>query len=261
MVTMIIDTHAHLMFDQFKGKEIDVLKKAAGVGVGRIINVGCSKDASRQAYEMLAKYDGKSGVSLYASLGLHPYDVLDLSDDLLSEWEGWIKKEKRIVAIGEIGLDYFKAQVSKDKQKEAFIKQLEFAERVGLPVIIHNREADEDTFEILLKYPKIKAVFHCYGSDLPFARKLWDHGYFTSFTGVITYPNAKNLHEVVRECPDWTVIVETDCPFLAPQRVRGSVNEPSYVVDVLKEIAKIKGRDFADIEELQERNVKGFYGV
>jgi len=269
---MIIDTHAHLMFDQFKGKEADVFKRASDAGVKKIINVGCSLEASKQAYEMLEKYDGVSGVSLYASLGLHPYDVLDLSDDLLSEWEGWIAKDKRIVAIGEIGLDYYvrpggRADNSpilnapKEKQKEAFVRQLEFAVRVGLPVIIHNREADDDTFEILRSYPNLKAVFHCYGSNLKFAQKLWENGYATSFTGVITYPNAKNLHEVVRECPDWTIMVETDCPFLAPQRVRGSVNEPAYVADVLKEVAKIKGRDLVEIEALQEKNVREFYGV
>jgi len=258
---MIIDTHAHLMFDQFKGKEADILKRAYDAGVGKIINVGCSLKASKQAYEMLAKYDGVGGVSLYASLGLHPYDVLDLSDELLDEWAGWIAKEKRIVAIGEIGLDYFKATVPKDKQKEVFIKQLGFAVRVDLPVIIHNREADDDTFEILREFPKARCVFHCYGSDLKFAQKLWAAGYMTSFTGVITYPNAKNLHEVVRECPDWTIMVETDCPFLAPQKVRGSVNEPAYVVEVAEAVAKIKGKDLKEIEGLQERNAKKFYGI
>lgn len=258
---MIIDTHAHLMFDQFKGKEAEVLKRAADAGVKKIINVGCSLKASKQAYEMLEKYDGVGGVSLYASLGLHPYDVLDLSDELLDEWAGWIAKEKRIVAIGEIGLDYFKATVPKDTQKEAFIKQLEFAVRVGLPVIIHNREADDDTFEILSEFPKARCVFHCYGSDLEFAQKLWAAGYATSFTGVITYPKADNLREVVAACPDSKFMVETDCPFLAPQSKRGECNEPAYVPEVLKEIAKIIGRDLAEIEALQEENVKRFYGV
>ena len=258
---MIIDTHAHLMFDQFKGKEADVLKRAYGAGVGKIINVGCSLKASKQAYEMLAKYDGVGGVSLYASLGLHPYDVLDLSDELLDEWAEWIAKEKRIVAIGEIGLDYFKATVPKEKQKEAFIKQLEFAVRVGLPVIIHNREADDDTFEILREFPKARCVFHCYGSNLKFAQKLWAAGYMTSFTGVITYPKADSLREVVAACPDGMFMVETDCPFLAPQKVRGSVNEPAYVVEVLEAVAKIRGKDLKEIEGLQERNAKEFYGV
>jgi len=258
---MIIDTHAHLMFDQFKGKEADISKRASDAGVGKIINVGCSLKASKQAYEMLAKYDGVGGVSLYASLGLHPYDVLDLSDELLDEWAGWIAEEKRIVAIGEIGLDYFKATVPKEKQKEAFVKQLEFAVRVGLPVIIHNREADDDTFEILREFPKARCVFHCYGSNLKFAQKLWAAGYMTSFTGVITYPKADSLREVVAACPDEMFMVETDCPFLAPQSRRGECNEPAYVVEVAETVAKIRGKDLKEIEELQERNAKKFYGI
>lgn len=249
------------MFDQFKGKEAEVLKRASEAGVGKIINVGCSLKASKQAYEMLSKYDGVSGVSLYASLGLHPYDVLDLSDELLDEWAGWIAKDKRIVAIGEIGLDYFKATVPKDKQKEGFIKQLEFAVRVGLPVIIHNREADNDTFEILREFPKARCVFHCYGSNLEFAEKLWAAGYMTSFTGVVTYPKADNLREVAAACPDSKFMVETDCPFLAPQIHRGLTNEPAFVLDVVREVARVKGAEFNEIEKMQERNVKEFFGI
>lgn len=282
---MIIDTHAHLMFDQFKGEVPEILKRAGEAGVGKIINVSCSVESSFQAADMVEKYGagaGKSGVSagvsagahgveLFATVGLHPYDVLDLSDDLLDKWTGLIGGSlvKKIVAVGEIGLDYFKSKVPKEDQKAGFRRQLQFAERVGLPVIVHNREADEDTFGILREYPKIRAVFHCYGSSLEFARKLWDRDYCTSFTGVITYPGASVLREVVKQAPDWTLMVETDCPFLAPQTVdgvgmRGQRNEPSYVVEVLREIARLRrqdGRGFSEIEALQERNVREFYGI
>lgn len=285
---MIIDTHAHLMFDQFKGEVPAVLKRASDVGVGKVVNVGCSVESSKRAWEMIDEFGGgvgalsvgaggSSSVSLYATLGLHPYDVLDLTDGLLDEWEEWIRGDqgcagggsvgRRIVAIGEIGLDYFKAtKVSHEDQKTGFRRQLEFALRVGLPVVIHNREADEDTFEILREYPDVKAVFHCYGSSLEFARKLWDYGYYTSFTGVITYPGASGLRDVVREAPDWTIMVETDCPFLAPQSVqgecvRGERNEPAYVVEVLREVARVRRKGIGEVEELQERNVGEFYGV
>ena len=259
---MVIDTHAHLMFDQFRGEVPGVFERAVEAGVEKIINVGCSVESSRQAVEMLDEYDGRNGVSLYATLGLHPYDVLDLSDELLGEWEGMIEKHgSKIVAVGEIGLDYFKAKISHDDQQKGFRGQIEFAEKVGLPVIIHNREADEDTFEILREFPDVKAVFHCYGSSLDFARKLWNHGYFTSFTGVITYPGAEELRDVVRECPDWAFMVETDCPFLAPQVHRGGRNEPSYVVEVLKEVARVRRLEFGEAEVLQEKNVKEFYGI
>jgi TatD DNase family protein len=259
---MIIDTHAHLMFDQFKGKVPEILARAKEAGVGKIINIGCSAESSAQAAMLVEKFDGREGVELYATLGLHPYDAMELSDDLLAKWEEWIRDPgAKIVAIGEIGLDYFKAKVSHEDQKRAFRGQLKFAKAVGLPVVVHNREADEDTMEILQEFPDLKVVFHCYGSDLEFARRLWDKGYYTSFTGVITYPNAGVLRDVVSEAPDWTLMVETDCPFLAPQVHRGETNEPSYVVEVLKEIARLRGVSFEEMESLQERNVKEFYGI
>jgi len=266
---MIIDTHAHLMFDKFEGEVPEILKRASEAGVGKIINVGCDIKSSFQAVEMSEGGAGvSSGGELFATVGLHPYNILDLSDDLLDKWEKLIDGPswKKIVAIGEIGLDYFKSEVSHEEQKAGFRRQLEFASNVSLPVIVHNREADEDTLEILREYPKVKVVFHCYGSSLEFARKLWDYGYYTSFTGVITYPNAAGLREVVANAPDWTIMVETDCPFLAPQNVggvgmRGQRNEPSYVSEVLREIARIRGCGFAEMEDLQERNVKKFYSI
>ncbi len=261
------------MFDQFKGEVPEILKRAADAGVKKIINVSCSVKSSAQAVEMVVGEAGgrsgnEAGVELFATVGLHPYDVLDLTDDLLDKWAGLISGSsgKKIVAVGEIGLDYFKAKVSKEDQKTGFRRQLQFAGRVGLPVIVHNREADDDTLLILRECPKVRAVFHCYGSSLEFARRLWDYGYYTSFTGVITYPGASVLREVVAEAPDRTIMVETDCPFLSPQNVggvgmRGQRNEPSYVVEVLREIARLRGRDFAEVENLQERNVKEFYGI
>ncbi len=262
---MIIDTHAHLMFPEFKDDLSEVLAAARAAGVEKIVNVGCSKEASKQAYEMLSKYDG-----LYASLGLHPYDVLDLNDELLDEWAGWIAKDKRIVAIGEIGLDYYVRPgdrpdnspilaVPKEKQKEGFIKQLEFAVWVNLPVIVHNREADEDTFEILREFPKARCVFHCFGSNLEFARKVWAAGFMTSFTGIVTYPNAKNVREVVKEVPMDKFMVETDCPYLAPQAYRGKRNEPAYVIEVAKMIAEVKGISVEEVERVSVENSKRFF--
>ncbi|MBT3705194.1 TatD family hydrolase [Candidatus Peregrinibacteria bacterium] len=259
---MIIDTHAHLMFDQFKGKVPEILERASAAGVRKIINVGCSTESSEQAVELVEKFDGRNEVELFATLGLHPYDAMELSDDLLAKWEKLIADPgSKVVAIGEIGLDYFKAKVSHEDQKRAFREQLKFAASVGLPVVVHNREADEDSLEILQEFPDLKVVFHCYGSDLEFAWKLWNKGYYTSFTGVITYPNAGVLRDVVQEAPEWTLMVETDCPFLAPQVHRGGTNEPSYVVEVLKEVARLRGKSFGEIEALQERNVNDFYGI
>lgn len=250
---MIIDTHAHLMFDKFEGEVDQVIERAKAVGVGKIINIGCTlKDAIR-SHEMSLEYEG-----LYATLGLHPHDALDISDELMEKWEKLINENKKIVAIGECGLDYVKADVSKEDQEKAFRMQLKLAQKVGLPVIIHNREADEDTMGILEEFD-INAVFHCYSSNIEFARKLWYKGYLTSFTGVVTYPNAENLLQVVEEVPMDKFMVETDCPFLAPQGNRGERNEPSYVVEVVEKIAEIKRSSSEEIARISTENAEELF--
>ncbi len=257
---MIIDTHAHLMFPQLY-KDFDVvMEKATAAGIGKIINVGCDLQSCRQSVEMLDKDE-----RIYASLGLHPYDAVYLTDELLDSWRELVAKNKRIVAIGECGLDYFKAKIPKEVQKRAFERQIELACELELPLIVHNRDADEDCLaildEFLGKNADLKVVFHCYGSDLSFARKLWDRGIFTSFTGIITYPSAQKLKDVVREVPMDLFMVETDCPYLAPQAYRGQRNEPAYVVEVVREIAKLKGKSFKEVEKVSTENAERFFNL
>lgn len=256
----LIDTHAHLMFDEFKNDIDEVIARAKNGGVEKIINVGCDVKTSVSAHEMSLKHE-----NLYATLGLHPYDAIYASEELMIEWEKLISMNKKIVAIGECGLDYFKAKVPKEDQKKGFKMQLKLAQKVGLPVIIHNREANEDCLNILREFDgsdgssRINAVFHCYGSDVNFARELWKMGYMTSFTGIITYPNALSLREVVRECPINMFMVETDCPYLAPQKFRGQRNEPSYVTEVVEKIAEVKGLTIPEIERISTENVLKFF--
>ncbi|MBT4917757.1 TatD family hydrolase, partial [Candidatus Peregrinibacteria bacterium] len=169
-----------------------------------------------------------------------------------------IKENGRIVAIGECGLDYFKAEVPKDVQEKAFRLQLELAQSLKIPIIIHNRDADDDCLRIMDDY-KVEAVFHCYGSSVEFARKLWYRGIYTSFTGIITYPNAEDLRKVVDEVPMDMFMVETDCPYLAPQEHRGERNEPSYVVEVVKKIAEIKEMPEKDVARISTENANEFF--
>lgn len=254
----MIDTHAHLMFPQFKDDFEGVIKRAASAGVSKIINVGCDEESSAQAVKMALQYD-----FLYATVGLHPYDAEKASREIFDKWEriilGYASALKRIVAIGETGLDYVKAEVDKEKQKRSFRMHLELAQKVELPVIVHNRGADEDCFELLQQFPKVCAVFHCYASNLEFARKVWEAGYFTSFTGIITYPSAADLREVVKNVPMDKFLVETDCPFLAPQEYRGKRNEPAYVAEVVKCIAEVKGLSIDEIDEISTKNAIGFF--
>ncbi|MFH1284080.1 MAG: TatD family hydrolase [Candidatus Peregrinibacteria bacterium] len=257
---MIIDTHAHLMFKDFKRDLEAVINRAKTAGVEKIVNVGCDLQSSKDAVKMAGEYE-----NLYATLGLHPYDSLDATEELMAEWEKLINENKKIVAIGECGLDYAKAKVPKGDQKKAFRMHLELARKTGLPVIIHNREADEDTLEILSGYdgsdgkPQVYAVFHCFGSDVNFARKVWYKGYLTSFTGIVTYPTAEKLQEVVSEVPMDMFMVETDCPYLSPQKYRGGRNEPSYVRDVVEKIAEIKSMDFDDVARISGENAGRFF--
>jgi len=263
---MLIDTHAHLMFDQFKGEVPEVLQSASAAGVTKIINVGCSVEASKEAFKQVEKFNHRYEIELFAALGLHPYDASDLSDNLLDEWARMIEvaggsEGGRIVAIGEIGLDYFKAPVPHDIQKDAFRGQLQFASQMKLPVIVHNREADEDCLEILSEFPDLKVVFHCYASSLEFAKRLWEKGYYTSFTGIITYPKSDELRQVVSACPEGQFMIETDCPYLAPQQVRGERNEPAHVSYVAKMVAKLKGLTFEDAGKISSENANMFFGL
>lgn len=250
----MIDTHAHLMFPEFEDDFLDVLARAKAAGLKKIVNVGCGRCASEQSVKMA------DGEFLYATVGLHPYDSLDVSEDLMREWEALIKSNSKIVAVGETGLDYFKAKIDHEKQKRSFRMHLELAQAVDLPVIVHNRGADEDCLDLLREFPDVKAVFHCFGSSLDFARVVWEAGYLTSFTGIITYPNAADLRKVVAEVPMGKFMGETDCPYLAPQAYRGKRNEPAYAVEVIKEIAKVKGCNFEELAEIETLNTEAFFG-
>lgn len=258
---MLIDTHAHLSFSQFEGEISQIIERAKEAGVTKIINVGCDFTSCQEVVELLKVSD-----MFYATLGLHPYEAMDVNEQLLLNWRELIANEERIVAIGEIGLDYFKAQVSREEQKRAFKMQLELAVDLNMPVVVHNRESDDDCLEILEEVEKergkaLRVVFHCYASDLDFARRIWEKGYFTSFTGVITYPNASDLREVVKQVPDELFMVETDCPYLAPQKYRGQRNEPAYVKEVAEMVAEVRGMKFGEVCEVSTRNASKFFGL
>lgn len=253
---MIIDTHAHLMAMEFEAEIGAFLDRAESAGVGKIVNVGFSAETNVKSLEMAAKYP-----QLYATLGLHPYDAEEMSDNPFVEWRDLIISNEKIVALGETGLDYFKSPVARDIQRASFVEHLKLAHEVGLPVIVHNRDSDDDAYDILKDFVKdgVKAVFHCYGSTLEYAQKLWAMGIYTSFTGIVTYPGAAGLREVVSAVPENLWMVETDCPYLAPQGRRGSVNEPSYLTEVVEKIAEIQQVSPEDVKNVSTRNALEFF--
>jgi TatD DNase family protein len=252
---MLIDTHCHIQMPPLDKDTEGAILRANKAGVGKMIVVGCDLELSRKAIGIAENYDG-----IFAAVALHPQDARKFTDKIWKEFEE-MAGNKKVVAIGETGLDYFKEYSPKEKQIEVLKKHIELALKVDKPLIIHNRDADKDSLRILQELGVKNAVFHCYASGVEFARKVWSAGYLTSFTGIITYPKSNELRKVVEECLLDCMMVETDCPFLAPQKYRGNTNEPAYVVEIAAEIAKIKNKDIKEIEEITTKNAEGFFGI
>lgn len=253
MSSYIIDTHAHLDFKDFKDDFDEVLKRAAEAGVAYIINVGTSLGTSIKSIDLSKKYD-----HIYASVGIHPNAASNVSGDDWFRLEELAKQDK-VVAIGETGLDYYRDRSKKEDQKRLFQQHLELAYKHNLPVIIHNREASNDCLEIVRKYSgRIHGVIHCFAGSRDDAKEFLELGFHISFAGPITYPKAENLREALKVVPVEKLLLETDCPFLAPQQKRGKRNEPSYLqytIPVLAELYKLSVEDIKRITSLSARNL------
>lgn len=252
---MLIDTHCHIQFKPLSNNVEAVIDRAKKEGVEKLIVVGCDIKSSEEAIALAEKHD-----NIFAAIGLHPQDSKKLTGQMWEEFKKMAKHEK-VVAIGETGLDYFKEYSPKDVQQRVYKQHIKLAMELDKPLIVHNRDADEDSLEILQELGAKNVVFHCFSSDVSFARKVWMAGYMTSFTGNVTYPKARNLRDVIEECPLDAMMVETDCPYLAPQKYRGGTNEPSYVVEVAKQIANTKGKQFSEIAEITTKNAEEFFGI
>lgn len=276
---MLIDTHAHLNFAAFKSDVHDIIANCLANGM-KIINVGSQYSTSQRAIDLAKQYSG----SLYAAVGLHPIHLFEIEVDEIeipfkTRPEEFRQKEfeelggqPEVVAIGETGLDYFhkpknvsKAEF-KNKQKWTFLKQLELAKKLDKPVILHcrgdkedNKRAYEDMAKILKDFGQIKGVIHCFGADVEIAKQFLDLGLMISFTGIITFPNAKILMPVVKNTPLDRIMVETDAPYLAPQAKRGQRNLPQYVKYIAEKIAEIKKIPYDIVENMTTQNAIEFF--
>src|SRR3989339_913711 len=235
---MYIDTHAHLTFPEFKDDLDQVIARAKEAGVEAIINISLGKEALEQSLKIAEKYPNY----IFTAFGLHPHEAKDCTDEIF-ETTKKLAKEKKIVAIGEMGLDYFYKHSPIDQQQEVFRKFLRLAQELTLPAIIHIRDASSDAIKILKQENKggLKGVLHCFGGDMELGQVALDLGLLVSFTGTITFPKANQVREAAQQIPLDKIMIETDCPFLAPQTFRGKRNEPAFVVEVAKKIAEIKG--------------------
>jgi len=255
---MLIDSHAHIDDQKFNEDREVVLENARAAGVELIINPGADEASSFRAVAMSEKYP-----MVYATVGIHPHDAKDYEtqkhDALLTEWAS---KEK-VVAIGEIGLDYHYDYSPRDVQQEVFIRQLIIAKAVKLPIVIHNRESMEDMVRILKEYfaPEYGGIMHSYSGSVEMAKVFLDMGFHLSISGPLTFSNARKLPEVVAMMPLDRLLIETDSPYLTPTPHRGKRNEPAYVSFVAAEIARIRGIAVEEVAEITTRNAKRVFGI
>ena len=235
---MIFDTHCHLNSDELLERLEEVLENAKKVGVDKFLVVGWDKTSSFKAVELAHQYEG-----IYAAIGFHPTDIDGVSEEDYLETMALVNDPK-VVAIGEIGLDYHwvKDPVQREKQKEWFIKQIDFANEHKKPISIHNREAFEDCLNILKEHkPLYSGVMHCYSGSVELLKDVLGLGLYIGLDGPLTFTNAKTPKEVCEEVPLDRLLVETDSPYLSPHPLRGTVNEPKNIALVIDEIARIKG--------------------
>ena len=232
----IFDSHAHYDDEEFDNDRKEVLEELKNEGVIGIMNCSSSYESIAKTCELINTYD-----FIYGAVGIHPENADEFKDEMLDEFKDIIKKNPKVKAIGEIGLDYYwDENPDKEIQKDVFRKHMKLAEELNLPVIIHDRDAHEDTLNIIKEFPNVKGVVHCFSGSVEFAKECLKLGYYIGVTGVVTFKNAKKVVKVVKEVPVERLLVETDCPYMAPEPNRGKRNKSSYIKYVIEKISEIK---------------------
>lgn len=252
----IFDSHAHYDDESFDEDRQLVISDIQEKGVIGVLNCGASLEGARDSVKLADKYD-----FIYAAVGIHP-SYADMVDSKVIEELEELSKNEKVRAIGEIGLDYYwEENPSREVQKEAFRAQMKLAENIGMPVVIHDREAHADTLEILKEFPKVTGVIHCFSGSVEFARECLKLGYYIGFTGVVTFKNAKKIIEVAKEVPLDRILVETDCPYMAPTPYRGKRNQSPYIIHILEKIAEIKDIPIETLNNHTISNVKSLLKI
>lgn len=253
----IFETHAHYDDAAFNEDRDALLQQMHKEGINYIVNIGCSMETSRDIVEMIQKYD-----FLYGTVGVHPSDIAELTEKDMEELEALSKKDK-ILAIGEIGLDYHYDNVVKELQHKWFIAQLEIAKNRNLPVVIHSRDAAKDTLDIIKEHHSgaTSGIIHCFSYGVEMAREYLDMGYYIGVGGVVTFKNAKKVKEVVEYTPLDRIVMETDAPYLAPTPYRGKRNSSLYLTYVAEEIAALKRISTEEVCEVTYQNALDVYGM
>ncbi len=253
---MFIDSHAHIQVSQFDSDRDAVLQRALDVGISNILIIGFDLETSQRAVELAEKHE-----NLYATVGMHPHSAKDLTPEVLLTFRDLLDHPK-VIALGEIGLDYYRNLSPHQVQKDAFEKQLDLAEEMDMPIIVHNRDAYVDILPILeARHGKINGVLHCFTGDVELMHRSIEIGLHIGIGGIVTYPNAKDVQDVAQQIPLDSLLIETDCPWLTPQFRRGKRNEPAYVLAVAEKIAALRDTSLKDIGDITTNNFKSLFGT
>lgn len=250
------DSHAHLNSERFKKDALEVRERAFANGVAGMMNVAYDLESSALAIEQSEVFK-----NTWAAVGMHPHDAKDYTDEAEEKFRQWAAHEK-VVALGEMGLDYYYDHSPRDVQREVFIRQMALAKEVDLPIIIHDRDAHGECLELIQTHGKgLRGIFHCFSGSKEFAMEVLRLGFYVSFAGPVTYKNAHNLKEAAKVVPLDRILIETDCPYLTPEPFRGKRNEPMYVKQVAEEIARLRGISVEEIAQKTTENACTLFGV
>jgi len=253
---MLFDTHAHMDDRAYDTDRQQLLESLPGQGLALVMNPGCSLESSRNVDKLIREYD-----FLYGAVGSHPDVADEVNEAVLEEYRKLCKQNSKIKAIGEIGLDYHYEDIPRDIQKQAFRMQMELARELNLPAIVHERDAHEDGMKIVEEFPEVTGVFHCFSGSREFARELVKRGWHIGFTGVITFKNARKAVETAEWVPLDRLLLETDCPYMAPEPFRGRRSDSTMVIKMAEKIADLRGLPVEDICRITRENTMRLFGI
>lgn len=253
---MLFDTHAHLDDRAYDEDRQQLLADLPSQGIALVMNPGCSAESSRNVDKLTREYD-----YIYGAVGSHPDVADEVSESVLEEYRMLCKQNPKIKAIGEIGLDYHYEDIPREIQQQAFRMQMALARELNLPVIVHEREAHEDGMKIVTEFPEVTGVFHCYSGSAEMAKWLVNRGWYIGFTGVLTFKNARKAVEVASQIPLERIVLETDCPYMAPEPFRGKRNDPGKLHRMAEKLAELRGLSVEEIQTITVENGKKLYRI
>ena len=253
---MIFDTHAHMDDRAFDQDRDALLSRLPEEGIALLMNPGCSLASSQAAVSLSNQYS-----YIYAAVGSHPDAADEVNDGVLEQYRALCRDNPKVKAIGEIGLDYHYEDIPRDIQKRSFRAQMGLARELGLPVIVHEREAHEDGMKIVEEFPSVTGVFHCYSGSLEMAKWLIERGWYIGFGGVLTFKNARKALEVAGNIPLERIVLETDCPYMAPEPFRGRRNDPGKLSRVAEKLAQLRGMTVEEVQAITLENGKALYRI